>query len=100
MSNVYSLYYGKSAKVLAEVIPDNEYAGMWRIRWPDRQLSDMVNLSRAKDAAMVLVRKNGIIDQSTKTLHWERTERPPGGPPVESTGQAGRAMAESSNTSP
>ena len=86
MSNAYSLHYGKSTKVLAEVIPDNEYAGMWRIRWPDGQLSDMVNLSRAKDAAMVLVRKNGIIGQSTKTLHWERTERPA----VESTGQAGR----------
>ena len=97
MSNVYSLHYGKSAKVLAEVIPDDEYAGMWRIRWPDRQLSDMVNLSRAKDAAMVLVRKNGIIDQSTKTLHWERTEKPVGAPLVESTEQAGREQA---NTNP
>ena len=46
MLNVYSLHYGKSTKVLAEVIPDNNYAGMWRIRWPDGQLSDMANLDR------------------------------------------------------
>jgi hypothetical protein len=88
MSSIYSLHYGKSTKALAEVIPDNEYPGMWRIRWPDGQLSDMANLSRAKDAAMVLVRKHGIIDQSTKKLHWERTERPAEAPPVESTEQA------------
>ena len=28
---------------------------MWRIRYPDGRLSDMVNLTRAKDAASLIV---------------------------------------------
>jgi hypothetical protein len=32
-----------------KVIPDPTYPGMFRVRWPDG-LSDMTNLSRAKDA--------------------------------------------------
>ena len=35
----------------ARVIPDETYPGMFRVRWPDGKLSDMVNLSRANDAA-------------------------------------------------
>jgi hypothetical protein len=34
-----------------QVIPDKTYADMWRVCWPDGKLSDMVNLSRANDAA-------------------------------------------------
>jgi hypothetical protein len=37
---------------LAEIVKDSKYPHMWRIRKPDGTLSDMVNLSRAKDAAM------------------------------------------------
>jgi hypothetical protein len=33
------------------VVPDAVYAGMWRIDLGDGALSDMVNLSRAKEAA-------------------------------------------------
>jgi hypothetical protein len=35
----------------AHVIRDATYPTMWRVRWPDGSLSDMVNLSRANDAA-------------------------------------------------
>ena len=35
----------------ARVISDEIYPGMYRVRWPDGKLSDMVNLSRANDAA-------------------------------------------------
>ena len=35
LAHVYRLHYGKSTKALAEVVPDNDYAGMWRIRWPN-----------------------------------------------------------------
>jgi hypothetical protein len=31
--------------------PDSTYPGMWRLRWPDGDLSDMANIARAKDAA-------------------------------------------------
>jgi hypothetical protein len=34
----------------ARLIPDPVYPGMWRVRWPDGRLSDMANLTRAKDA--------------------------------------------------
>jgi hypothetical protein len=39
-------------RVVALVVPDRDYAGMWRIDFGDGALSDTVNLSRAKDAAL------------------------------------------------
>lgn len=33
-----------------KVAPDAAHPGMWRVRWPDSRLSDMTNLTRAKDA--------------------------------------------------
>jgi hypothetical protein len=40
----------------AEIVPDEKYPGMWRFRLlPDGRLSDMVNLSRVKDAARTVV---------------------------------------------
>ena len=41
-------------RVLAAIEPDREWPGMWRVRLPDGHLTDMVNLSRAKDAAASL----------------------------------------------
>jgi hypothetical protein len=37
--------------VVGKVVPDAVYAGMWRIDLGDGALSDMVNLTRAKEAA-------------------------------------------------
>jgi len=42
---------------------------MWRIRWPAGQLSDMVNLSRAKDAARVLAVRN-VNSGDSLPLRW------------------------------
>lgn len=36
---------------LIEIVPDAKYPGMWRVRQAG-QLSDMVNKTRAKDAAV------------------------------------------------
>ena len=69
--HVYRLHYGKSTKALAEVIPDDEYAGMWRIRWPDGRVSDMVNLTRAKDAACVLAMRV-LPTGNAKPLRWDK----------------------------
>jgi hypothetical protein len=33
-----------------KVVPDAARPGMWRVRWPDGRVSDMTNLTRAKDA--------------------------------------------------
>lgn len=37
-----------------DVIPDSTYPNMWRVRFRDGPLSDMVNLARAKDALRAL----------------------------------------------
>jgi hypothetical protein len=38
-------------RVLASIEPDEIWPDMWRVHLPDEYLTDMVNLSRAKDAA-------------------------------------------------
>ena len=40
--------------VLATIELDQIWPGMWRVRLPDGYLTDMVNLSRAEDAAASL----------------------------------------------
>jgi hypothetical protein len=37
-----------------KVVSDAAYPGMYRVRCPDGRLSDMVNLTRANEAARVL----------------------------------------------
>jgi hypothetical protein len=44
-----------SGRLLATVEPDAKWSEMYRVRLPDGQLTDMVNLTRAKDAAVHLV---------------------------------------------
>jgi hypothetical protein len=48
------LFRWGSSKLLAEVIPDSTLPGMWRVQLPNGHRTDMVNLSRARDAAMAL----------------------------------------------
>jgi hypothetical protein len=45
---------GNTPEKPAGAWPDATYPGMWLIRHPDGRLSEMVNLSRAKDAATSL----------------------------------------------
>jgi hypothetical protein len=46
------LFLGR--KLLAEVIPDSDWAGLYRVRLPNGNVTDHVNLTRAKDAAVCL----------------------------------------------
>jgi hypothetical protein len=39
---------------LKQIVADERWPGMWRVRLPDGTLSDMVNRTRAKDAAQAL----------------------------------------------
>lgn len=41
------------------VVPDAAHPGMWRVRWPDGRLSDMTNLTRAKDAVACFIETEG-----------------------------------------
>jgi len=48
----------RSGRLLATIEPDTRWTGMYRVRLDDGSLTDMVNLSRAKDAAIVRVLAN------------------------------------------
>jgi len=48
------LHHGNNPNPLVTIEPDSNYPGMYRLRFPEGGLSDMVNLTRAKDAAMTL----------------------------------------------
>jgi hypothetical protein len=43
--------HGKGKPVMT-IEPDAKYPAMWRVQLPDGHLTDMVNRTRAKDAAM------------------------------------------------
>jgi hypothetical protein len=64
------LYRGK--RYMAEVVPDGTYASMWRVRIGD-ELSDLVNLDRAKDAACC--RALGVLNAGRSTA----SRKPTGG---------------------
>ena len=56
-----------------EIVPEDRYPGMWRIRTQDGSLSDMVNRARARDAARSILL--GILNAQ---------ETASGGPPMRS----------------
>ena len=43
--------HGKGKPVVT-IVPDGKYPIMWRVRLPDGRLTDMINRTRAKDAAV------------------------------------------------
>ena len=65
---------------LVIVEPDSKHTGMYRVRFPDGGLSDMVNLTRAKDAAFAF---------ALRSLNVATQETPPDRPYV----RAKRAVA-------
>jgi hypothetical protein len=56
-----------AGKTIAGITPDQTYAGMWRVVRPDGRLSDMVNKTRAKDAATAI---------ALSILNWGAKKRP------------------------
>lgn len=46
------LYHRPSHQHLVSVRPDTQYRGMFRVLYSNGKLSDLVNLTRAKDAAV------------------------------------------------
>jgi hypothetical protein len=53
-----------AGKIIVSIAPDQTYTGMWRVARPDGRLSDMVNRSRAKDAAVTIA--TGILNSDVK----------------------------------
>ena len=64
----YALHYGSAQNPLATVVPDDRWPGMWRIASPDGRLSDMVNLSRAKDAAVAIAERGPPVEETGERL--------------------------------
>ena len=44
----------RSGRLLATIVADPNSSGMWRVHMPKGNLSDLVNLTRAKDTALSL----------------------------------------------
>jgi hypothetical protein len=55
------------------IFQDAKYPNMWRIR-SNGKISDMVNLTRAKDAALSWARPKGL--GGSETFRWVRQELP------------------------
>jgi hypothetical protein len=64
------------------VEPDATWSNVWRVRMVDR-LSDMVNLTRARDAAIAWARPRGLGSREIAT--WHRRETAPEQSPMRST---------------
>jgi hypothetical protein len=62
-----------TGRLLATVEPDTKWAGMYRVRLPNGHVTDMVNISRAKDAAISLA----LTDLNSFKTQARRVEAPP-----------------------
>ena len=65
------------------VCPDPKWPSMWRIHYGGR-ISDMINLARAKDAAIAWACPRGL--GGSEVIRWDRRETPVEAAPVRSTG--------------
>jgi hypothetical protein len=72
-----------TGRLLATIEPDSNFAGMFRVRLPNGHLTDMVNLTRAKDAAisMALTALNNFRTQARRCRQRRWTSRRPPPPP-------------------
>lgn len=75
-----ALHYGDSLNALAYVVPDDEWPDMFRNAWPDGSLSDMTNLSRAKDAAQAIAER-GPPARNRQRFHWQQNRSNSGSEP-------------------
>ena len=66
-----------SRAILAQIVSDRVYPSMWRVKMPSGTLSDMTNLTRAKDAAMSIALS--ILNREQK-VQETASEAPPTAP--------------------
>jgi hypothetical protein len=71
-TNQLKLYIGKTFTGIL-VVPDDRWPDMYRVAWLDQMPSGMVNLTRAKDAAMRWAGRGG--GSQGARLNWKATER-------------------------
>jgi hypothetical protein len=66
----YALHYGNTQATMVGVVPDDRWPRMWRMLWPDGQLSDMANLSRIRHAAAVICER-GPPARNRQRFRWK-----------------------------
>jgi hypothetical protein len=66
-----ALYNGRARRPLVLIVPDLAHPNMWRLAWPDGRVSDLVNLARAKDAALVLCAR-GLPRRDAQRLQFKK----------------------------
>ena len=85
-----ALYYGQVQTPIVRIAPDAVHPHLWRMHWPDGQVSDLANL--VTDAALALAEREPGRDR--RRLRWGKkspdspsgartcagTGRPPSGP--------------------
>ncbi len=81
------LHYGRSRQPLVEVIADDFWPGMFRLRWPCGAVSDMTNLSRTVDAAVTICER-GPPARNRRLFGWqtEPSKTPSWAPPIRQNG--------------
>jgi len=79
------------------VRPDFEWPGMWRVHQGDR-VSDMTNLSRAKDAGITWARPRGL--GSSNVARWHHRETPAITSSIRYSEQAATPLAPAPSAAP
>jgi hypothetical protein len=70
----WALYCEGRSGAILHVVPDQTYPKMWRIRCPDGSLSDMANLTWARDGALTIALR--ILDaRSDRSKRGGYTDR-------------------------
>jgi hypothetical protein len=93
-SQSLAVHLGRDRDPLVIVVPDAIHPRMWRVQTFDGRLSDMTNLTRARDAAMSAAL--GLLNRE------QEGQEPPTGAPLvrrnkKSDTAAGRAIASAGN---
>ena len=60
VGNSWRLFAGK--RRFGDVVPDEKYLGMWRVKLSGGRLSDMANLSWAR---------NAVMEAAIREIEWE-----------------------------
>jgi hypothetical protein len=63
-----ALHYGNAPEPMAWIVPDGP---LWRMHWPDGQISDWANLSRIRDAAASICER-GPPAKNRLRFRWKR----------------------------
>jgi hypothetical protein len=62
----------RSGRLLATIVPDPDWEGMWRVCMPNGNVSDMVNLTRAIDRACIVECSAAGSGRMTQPAHTIR----------------------------